>query len=66
MDFLASALNLVPALIRAGQAVSEVKDFATWAYQAGTKKDGPNDDDWAQLHAKEDAFRAHLNAPAGE
>lgn len=63
MQFVSLALQLIPMLIQAGTAISDIKDFAEWAYGAATKEGGPTEQDWTDLHSKEDAARAALQKP---
>ncbi len=56
--FLIAALQAAPLLIQAGTGLEE---FGAWLYGVITKKGDPTPEDWAELHAREDAARAILN-----
>jgi hypothetical protein len=60
MDFLIKALTLVPALVQAGTAISEAKEFSDWAFGVHAQDGGPSEADWAKLREVEDAHRATL------
>lgn len=51
------ALQLLPLLVQAG---TDMVNFSEWLISV-IKGGDPTDDDWAKLHAFEDAARARLN-----
>jgi len=57
MDFIVAALELVPAVVEAGEDIAQ---FVVWALSVHQSTDGPSDADWTELNRRETDLRTTL------